>query len=122
MLRALVVLMVCQLLGELVSRGFSLPVPGPVMGLLILALGLGLLRLVKINIIDFKPLEATSDRILSFLGLLFVPAGVGVVQQLSLLGDYGLAIVATLVLSTVATLLVTVGTFLGIKRLLGIGA
>jgi holin-like protein len=54
--------------------------------------------------------------LLAALPLLFVPAGVGVVQYLGLLRDQGLA----LVVSTVATLLATVGVFLLIKRLTGV--
>ena len=51
--------------------------------------------------------------------LLFVPAGVGVVQYLGLLRDQGLALAAALVVSTVLTLVVTVGVFLLVKRLVG---
>jgi putative effector of murein hydrolase LrgA (UPF0299 family) len=48
-----------------------------------------------------------------------VPAGVGVVQYLGLLRDQGLALAAALVVSTVATLIATVGVFLFVKRLVG---
>ena len=49
--------------------------------------------------------------------LLFVPAGVGVVQYLGLLRDQGLALMAALVVSTVATLIATVGVFLSSSAL-----
>jgi holin-like protein len=58
--------------------------------------------------------------LLAALPLLFVPAGVGVVQYLGLLRDQGLALAVALVVSTVATLLATVGVFLLIKRLTGV--
>jgi holin-like protein len=48
---------------------------------------------------------------------LFVPAGVGVIQYLGLLRDQGLALAAALIVSTVATLIATVGVFLVVKRL-----
>ena len=51
--------------------------------------------------------------------LLFVPAGVGVVQYMGLLREQGLALAVALVVSTVATLLATVGVFLLVKRLTG---
>ena len=57
--------------------------------------------------------------LLAALPLLFVPAGVGVVQYLGLLRDQGLALMAALVVSTVATLIATVGVFLLVKRLVG---
>ena len=48
-----------------------------------------------------------------------MPAGVGVVGHLGLLGSYGIALGLALVVSTVATLLSTVGVFLLVKRLVG---
>ena len=50
--------------------------------------------------------------------LLFVPAGVGVVQKLDLVAAHGLAFAAVLALSVVLTLLATVGTFLVASRLM----
>ena len=50
--------------------------------------------------------------------LLFVPAGVGVVQNLDLLAQRGVAIALVLAASVIVTLLVTAGTFLIINRLL----
>ena len=60
-----------------------------------------------------------NDWTLFGLGLLFVPTGVGVVQQLGLLGDYGVGIVLTLIISAVLTMLATVGAFLLVKRWTG---
>ena len=116
MLRALAILLLCQLAGETLTRTFALPVPGPVNGLVILGIVLLLLRWRLDSGLD---IEKTADGILGTLGLLFVPAGVGVIQQLGLLGAYWLVIIVTLVLSTLVTLLVTVGTFVAIKRLTG---
>ena len=48
-----------------------------------------------------------------------MPAGVGVVQYLGLLRDQGFALAAALVVSTVATLIATVGVFLLVKRIAG---
>ena len=55
--------------------------------------------------------------LLGSLSLLFVPAGVGVVQYLGLLGEHGVALAVALVVSTVATMLATVGVFLLVKAL-----
>lgn len=48
--------------------------------------------------------------------ILFVPAGVGVIQQFGLLGRYGLALAAALVGSTVLAMVVTVLTFVAVAR------
>ncbi len=117
MIRALAVLLLCQLAGEMLTRALGLPVPGPVNGLVILGVALLVFRQ---PLLAFADVEKTADAILGTLGLLFIPAGVGVVQQLGLLGTYWPAIIATLVLSTLITMLVTVGTFLWVKKLIGV--
>jgi holin-like protein len=55
--------------------------------------------------------ESTSRGLLAHLSLMFVPAGVGVVQKLDLIAEHGIAILAVLVVSVIVTLLVTVLTF-----------
>jgi holin-like protein len=62
--------------------------------------------------------ETVSKNMLAHLSLLFVPAGVGVVQKLDLIAAHGLAIVVVLAVSVVITLLVTVATFLLASRLM----
>jgi holin-like protein len=60
----------------------------------------------------------TADGLLQHLSLLFVPAGVGVVQHLELLSGAGLRLVAVVVLTTLITLAVTALVFAGLARLL----
>jgi holin-like protein len=52
-------------------------------------------------------LETTAEGILSHLSLLFVPAGVGVVAHLTVLGNEWQSIIGSLIGSTVITVLVT---------------
>jgi putative effector of murein hydrolase LrgA (UPF0299 family) len=66
-------------------------------------------------------LDGVADTILRSLSLLFVPAAVGVMQQAGLIMANWLAISAALVLSTVATLVVTVYTFRAVSRLVARG-
>jgi holin-like protein len=63
-------------------------------------------------------LVETANGLLKHLSLLFVPAGVGVVQQLDRLGSEGVRLVAVIVLSTAITLAVTALTFAGVARLI----
>ena len=65
--------------------------------------------------------ESTSRGLLAHLSLLFVPAGVGVVQKLDLIIDHGIAFLGVLAISVMATLLVTVATFLVANRLMSRG-
>jgi len=101
MLAAIAALLVCQLTGEAVVRAVDLPFPGPVVGMILLFV----LMLAR------APLPAalgnTADGLLQHLSLLFVPAGVGVVQHLELLSGAGpitLAVTA-LVFAALARLL-----------------
>jgi putative effector of murein hydrolase LrgA (UPF0299 family) len=99
-LRGLAWLLAMQSLGELLSRGLALPFPGPVVGMMLLLAALASARVRE-------PVAACADFLLSHLSLLFVPVGVGVMTHLSLLGQYGVRILAVIVLSTWAGLAVT---------------
>ena len=100
-LRGMAWLLAMQSLGELLSRGLVLPFPGPVVGMMLLLAALSS-RHVR------EPVAACADFLLSHLSLLFVPVGVGVMTHLSLLDQYGMRILAVIVLSTWAGLAVTV--------------
>lgn len=108
---ALCALLLCQLVGEILVQflrqavpGFAFP--GPVVGMAILFV------ILAVRGRPGESLDATSGAILKNLSLLFVPAAVGVVQYGDVLADYGLALILALVVSTVLTLLVTVGVFI----------
>jgi holin-like protein len=122
MIRGLAVLLVCQLLGEAAVRTAGLPLPGPVLGLVLLIAVFAVLRRRAgpngMATATLDDTDATADRVLAVLGLLFVPAGVGVVTELDLFARHGVALAVVLAVSVVATLIVTVFTFLAVKRLL----
>ena len=99
-LRGLAWLLAMQSLGELVSRGLGLPFPGPVVGMLLLLLAL---RWPAVR----APVAACAGFLLSHLSLLFVPVGVGVMTHLGLLSQYGVRMLAVIVLSTWVGLAVT---------------
>jgi holin-like protein len=92
-LRGLAFLLLLQALGEALARGFHLPLPGPVLGLVLLLVAL---RLEALR----APVAAAADVLLSNLSLLFVPVGVGVITHLALLSQYGLRLLLAIVLST----------------------
>jgi holin-like protein len=100
-LRGMVWLLVFQSVGELLARGLTLPLPGPVIGMVLLLVAL---RWPTVR----KPVAACAEFLLSHLSLLFVPVGVGVMTHLSLVSQYGVRMLAVVVLSTLAGLGVTV--------------
>jgi holin-like protein len=126
MIASLSLILLCQLAGEALVRGIGVPVPGPVIGLMLLLVML-LLR-DRFAVLARGPLqgdgdqgggvESTSRGLLANLSLLFVPAGVGVVQKLDLIVDHGIAFLGVLAISVLITLLVTVGTFIVASRLM----
>ncbi|WP_341686214.1 CidA/LrgA family protein [Limnohabitans sp.] len=103
MIQGLVQLFMFQALGELLSR-FALPfIPGPVLGLVALLGFLAARGRVPVHI------DTVGSSILQHLGLLFIPASVGVVLYLPLLQANAWAISTALVISVVTTVAVTAG-------------
>ena len=101
MLGAFTVLLVYQLIGEVLVLFTGLPVPGPVVGMLLLFLTLVVRGAAPAWLRD------TCQGLLQHLSLLFVPAGVGVMLHFKRLGAEWLPIVVALVASTVITIGVT---------------
>ena len=98
----LLVLLGCQLAGEFVVRLLDLPVPGPVAGMVFL---LVLLRLRPPD--RDSGVVMVAEGLLKHLQLLFVPAGVGIVQYLSVIGASAVPLVVGLVVSWFAALATT---------------
>ena len=121
MIASLSLILLCQLAGEVIVRGLVLPMPGPVVGLvflLLLLLARDRFAVLRRGPLQGDGVESASRGLLANLSLLFVPAGVGVVQKLDLLASHGVAIILVLALSVVVTLLVTVLIFRLVSRLL----
>jgi putative effector of murein hydrolase LrgA (UPF0299 family) len=98
MISGLVQILLFQSLGELVSKLLLPTLPGPVIGLVLLV---GWLVIRKgIN----AELAMIADGFSQYLGLLFVPAAVGVVLFLPQLKANALAIISALVASVILTI------------------
>jgi holin-like protein len=100
--RSFFLLLLFQLLGEIVCRVLHLPIPGPVIGMALLAAWL-LLRPAALD----TEMETTAWGLLRILSLLFVPAGVGIVANLALLRIQWWPILAGLFGSTLLSLVGT---------------
>ncbi|WP_431274305.1 CidA/LrgA family protein [Variovorax ureilyticus] len=92
-LQGLAWLLVFQSIGEVLSRGLSLPFPGPVLGMMLMLVGLRF-PLVR------EPVAECAGFLLTHLSLLFVPVGVGVMTHLALLSQYGGRMLIIIALST----------------------
>ena len=108
-LRGLALLLVLQAAGDGLAHALRLPVPGPVVGMVLLMAALRLERLRA-------PVRAIAELLLAHLSLLFVPVGVGVVTHLDLLAHSGGPLLVAIVASTWTGMAVTA---LVLRRLLG---
>ncbi len=111
MLSAIALILAFQVAGEIISRATGIPVPGPVIGMILMLLAF----FVKDDLID--RIRPTGGVLLTNLSLLFVPAGVGVMRYTDLFLREGLAIGAVLVLSTIIAMLVTAYTIIFVEKL-----
>lgn len=113
MIQNIALLLLFQLGGELASRGFGLPVPGPVLGLA--ALFATFIAVPKLA----DRMRETTSGLLSHLSLLFVPHGVGVTAHLGTFAENGLALAAALIVSTTLAILAGVWAFILTAKLTG---
>jgi holin-like protein len=101
MIAGLVQILLFQGLGELVAKFFLPLIPGPVIGLVLLLAWLKVRGSVPASV------DLVAGAFSQHLGLLFVPAAVGVVMFWPHIRDHALAVIAALVASVVATMAVT---------------
>jgi holin-like protein len=109
-LQGFTALLLFQCAGEGLSRLFGLPVPGPVIGMVLL---FAWLRLVPAGA---AALATAAEGLARHLSLLFVPAGVGVMLYLGTLAQEWRPIAASLVLGTGLTLATVAWTFAALLR------
>lgn len=101
MIGAFTLLLVYQTFGEVIVQLAELPVPGPVIGMLLLFATLCYRGSAPAWLRD------PCQQLLAHLSLLFVPAGVGVMLHFQRIGAEWFAISLALIASTVITIGVT---------------
>jgi putative effector of murein hydrolase LrgA (UPF0299 family) len=100
MLKWMVVVLGLQFVGELSASLLELPIPGPVIGMILL-----FLLLLKLGGLP-KDLNRLADGLLSNLYLYFIPATVGVTTHIALISNQWLPIVTAVVVSSVLAMIV----------------
>lgn len=114
-LRGITILLIYQLVGEISVLFLSIPVPGPVLGMILLLLTLLLRGSTPAS------LGSSSTALLSHLSLLFVPAGVGMLVHFDRIANEWIPITIALLLSTIITMMATAAIMLGVSRLISKG-
>jgi holin-like protein len=100
-LKGMAFLLLFQFSGEVLVAWSGLPVPGNVVGMVLLLLCL-LAGVVRVDWV-----EEAAELLLKHLALFFVPAGVGVMVYFNLIASQWLPITISMVLSTFVVLAVT---------------
>lgn len=100
-LNGITLLLAYQLVGEVAVRLMGLPIPGPVLGMMMLFITL------LVRGYTPEPLNTASTALLSHLSLLFVPAGVGMMVHFDRIAAEWLPITLALFFSTIITMVAT---------------
>ncbi|MEK5445353.1 CidA/LrgA family protein [Paenibacillus sp. FSL R7-0331] len=95
------ILYVFYLAGDALQKLLHLPVPGSIVGLLLL------FALLLLKIVPVKLIENGSSFILAYLPMFFIPATAGIMNHLDIFSGRGLLLIAILIISSVLTMVVT---------------
>ena len=108
MLNSIFIILLFQLMGEFIQKFFEISIPGPVIGLIFLLSVLLIIKKINKKHEAFDTnLVISAENLLSYLPLLFIPVGVGVVMHLSLLEENLVSVLLVIVFGTLLTLALT---------------
>ncbi len=112
MVQGLAVIFLFQFLGEAIAEISGIPIPGNVIGMLLLFAAL-LIRVVPLETVD-KP----ATILIATLGMFFIPPGVGLIEQWPILKRIWLPVAIS---SSLGTLITAVSAGFLLKMFTGIG-
>ncbi|WP_072682323.1 CidA/LrgA family protein [Arcobacter sp. LA11] len=98
MLKGIITLLVFQFLGECLAKLFSLLIPGPVIGMILLLIFLILRKS------SFPSLDTAISVHLKYLPLIFIPTAMGIITQFDIIAKEFWAIIISLALGTILAL------------------
>jgi holin-like protein len=98
MLDGLLILLLFQFAGELLVKGLGLPLPGPVVGMVLLLLALATRAAV------LQRVAPAANLLIGNLTLLFFPIGIGIVLEWERYSEHGLALLMSIVFGTLIAL------------------
>lgn len=101
MYRGLAIIFAFLFMGEGVEKLFDLPIPGNVIGMILLTLAL-LLGIVKL-----EHVEKEAELFVKNMSIMFIPPGVGIILYWELIRDQAIPIFGALLSSFLITILVT---------------
>lgn len=99
--REAIIILGVYLLGELISKNTPLPIPGNILGMIILLL------LLLFKVVKLEQVETISDFFLSHLAFFFIPAGVSLMNSFDIIKDNWLPLMTICVVTTAIVIVVT---------------
>ncbi len=111
MIYAIAALFVCQLLGEVIVQLVGLPLPGPLVGMVLLFSGLVLHGRVP------EKLNSTVGKLLRHMMLFFIPLVAGVMMHAERMASEWLPFMAACIVGAAVTLILTALTFAWMLKL-----
>jgi holin-like protein len=109
-LRQLAIILVICYLGEAINRFFNIPVPGNVIGMVILLIAL------LSGVIKLEYIEDVTEFLLKHLTFFFVPAGVGIISSMDIISANLFPMLAVILLSAIVVMVTTGITVQLLKR------
>lgn len=109
-LKEFVILCACLLLGSLTRKLINFPIPEAVYGMIYLFLAL------RFNILKPVDVEKTANGILANLAFLFVPVGVGIMENYDIIQGRLLKLLLIILVGTAITMVVTGLIVQGLQR------
>ena len=92
MLNSIFIILLFQLIGEFIQKFFELSIPGPVIGLIFLLSVMLITKKINKQDTGFETkLFNSAENLLTYLPLLFIPVGVGVVMHFEVPSYRGLS-------------------------------
>ncbi|SHJ72635.1 CidA/LrgA family protein [Tepidibacter formicigenes] len=108
--RQLGIILIISFLGEFISSFFNLPIPGSIIGMIILFICL-CTKIIKLDMIN-----EISKFLIDHLAFFFIPVGVGLISSLNLLEGKWMLIILISLISTVLVIFTTGFTVQLLKR------
>lgn len=101
LLREMLLVLAIYFVGEFLSKGLHLPLPGNILGMIIL------LILLCTKVVKVEHVDNVSTFLLDHLAFLFIPAGVGVLNAMNVLDGHIIQLLIIVVTSTMVIMAVT---------------
>ena len=100
-LKQFMIILAISFVGEILNYFIDLPIPGSIYGMVILFI------LLELGIIKVEQVREVSVFLIAVMPIMFIPAGVGLMEKWGLISVIWLPLIGTIVISTVIVMGVT---------------